>query len=78
MPHVPKSKVEPDPPAMDDAEQSARFIEAARELGVGEPGEAYERALDRILPPRKAGEPAPKRVPGPKAAGRRRRTEGPE
>ena len=40
------------PPHMDDPEQSRRFIEAARELGCEEAGEAFERAIGRILPPR--------------------------
>jgi hypothetical protein len=33
-------------------EQSERFKEAARELGADESGEAFNRALDRIAPPR--------------------------
>ena len=33
----------------DDPEQSARFIEAARKLGIEEVGKDYERALERIL-----------------------------
>jgi hypothetical protein len=41
---------EPDPDA---------FERMARELGCDETGEAFERALARVLPPRKAGEPAP-------------------
>lgn len=46
---------------MDDPEQSARFMEAARELGLDTPesGEAYERAMARILSPRRPGELAP-------------------
>ena len=35
--------------ATDDPVQSARFIEAARGMGIEEVGEAYDRALDRIL-----------------------------
>ena len=61
---------------MDDPEQSRLFIEAARELGCEEVGEAFERAIGRILPPRKPGEPAPKREPLPKPVGRRRRSKG--
>ena len=61
------------PVPMDDPEQSRLFIEAARELGCEEVGEAFERAIGRILPPRKPGEPAPKREPLPKPPGRRRR-----
>ncbi len=65
---MPKRKApEPDPDA---------FERMARELGCDETGEAFERALDRILPPRKPGEPAARRQPRPKAEGRRRRTKG--
>lgn len=32
----------------DDAEQSARFVEKAKELGVDESGEAFDRALRKI------------------------------
>jgi len=35
---------------MTQAEQSERFKETARELGVDESGEAFERALRRIVP----------------------------
>ena len=34
------------------AEQSERFKETARQLGVDESGEAFERALNRVLPKR--------------------------
>ncbi|AEH88398.1 hypothetical protein Mesop_3961 [Mesorhizobium opportunistum WSM2075] len=34
-------------------EQSERFKEAARELEVDESGDAFRRALDRVLPERK-------------------------
>lgn len=34
-------------------DQSRAFIEAARELGCEESGEAFERAFQRIVPPRK-------------------------
>ena len=37
----------------DDEEQSARFIETARRLGVDETGEKFERAMEKILPPKK-------------------------
>ena len=45
----------------DDPEQSARFIEAARELGADGPEaeEAFVRAFDRIAPARPAGAPTP-------------------
>ena len=42
---------EPDPDA---------FERMARELGCDETGEEFERALARVLPPRRPGEPAPK------------------
>jgi len=41
----PKRKTEPDDPV-----QSARFIEAAKSLGVDESGKAFKRALDAVLP----------------------------
>lgn len=34
-------------------EQSARFIEAAREIGVDESGAEFERALKKVAPPKK-------------------------
>lgn len=33
--------------------QAERFLETAREIGADETGEAFERALDRIVPPRR-------------------------
>jgi len=57
------SKLKPDPsiarkartgspkaPATEDKEQSARFVEAARELEVDESGESFKRAVERIIP----------------------------
>jgi len=35
---------------MTDEEQSARFVETARGLDANESGEAFERALSRIVP----------------------------
>ncbi len=35
-----------------DPEQFARFLEAAREAGVDETGEAFERAFERITSPK--------------------------
>lgn len=35
-----------------DPEQSARFLEAAREVGVDETGEAFERAFERAVAPK--------------------------
>lgn len=34
-----------------DKEQSARFIETARELGVDESGEQFDRAIRAVIPP---------------------------
>ncbi len=36
-----------------DPEQFARFLEAAREAGVDETGEAFERAFERVVVPEK-------------------------
>lgn len=36
-------------------EQSARFIEAAREIGVDESGKEFERALSKVIPKKKPG-----------------------
>lgn len=58
----PKDKARPSPVRMDDPEQSTRFIKAARELGIEEVGEAYERALERVLAAPKPVEPAPQPV----------------
>ena len=38
-----------------DPEQFARFLEAAREAGVDETGEAFERAFERVARPKGAG-----------------------
>jgi hypothetical protein len=35
----------------DNPEQFKRFVEAARKAEVDESGEAFERALDKIVPP---------------------------
>jgi hypothetical protein len=37
-------------PEPDDAEQSARFIETARELEADKNAEQFEKAFDTILP----------------------------
>jgi len=47
-------------PKLTDKEQSERFIETARKLGVDESGDKFERTLDKIIrtpSPRKAAEP---------------------
>ncbi len=48
---MPKKK----PPPPDEKPQRERFIEAAREAGVDETGEAFERAFRKVVPPKKAG-----------------------
>jgi hypothetical protein len=56
MAEKPKPKASPKPKDKPDKEQSARFIETARELEVDESGGAFERSLDRVLPrPRNPG-----------------------
>lgn len=49
------------PPPKDEKPQKERFIEAAKEAGVD--GEAFERAMERVAPPRspKASKPTPQR-----------------
>lgn len=47
---VPK-KAKPKP-KMTDREQSERFKETARELGVDESGKDFQRVLDKIIPPK--------------------------
>jgi hypothetical protein len=46
-PKKPKAK-----PKLTDKEQSERFKQAARELGVDESGEEFERAVRKIMEPR--------------------------
>jgi len=43
------------PPVLkpDDPEQSKRFVETAREIEADETGEAFRRALEKIVPPRR-------------------------
>lgn len=48
----PKPKV---PKSADDKEQSARFIEAAREYETDETGKELERAFKKVVPPRRSG-----------------------
>jgi hypothetical protein len=45
-------------PKPDDAEQSARFIEAAKAAEVDETGEAFERAVKLIVPEKKRSQAA--------------------
>jgi hypothetical protein len=51
-----------------DPAQSSRFLEAAREAGVDETGEAFERAFDRIAHPGRAQAPPEKKRPPEKRA----------
>jgi len=67
-----KSRMRPEI-AQDDPEQSARFIEAARKLGIEEVGERYERALERILAAPRPSEPAPAQAAEPEP---KKRTKG--
>ncbi len=56
---VAKAKRKPSPKAKKKKKpesqkaQSERFIETARKLGVDETGEAFERALEKIAPPKR-------------------------
>jgi hypothetical protein len=72
MVHQPKRKLQTEPPIPDDPAQSARFIEAARKLGIEQVGEAYERALERILSAPRPSEPAPTQAAEPEAKKRTR------
>jgi hypothetical protein len=36
--------------ALEDKAQSDRFVKAAKELGVDESGQAFERAMDALVP----------------------------
>jgi hypothetical protein len=40
-------------PKQDDPEQVKRFIKAAREIGVDEGLGAFEKALKKVVPPKK-------------------------
>lgn len=39
-------------PKLSDKEQSERFMETARELGVDESGEEFEKAFEKITSPK--------------------------
>ena len=45
-----KPKPKPKKSKTSDKEQSERFIETARELGVDESGKVFDRTVSRILP----------------------------
>jgi hypothetical protein len=40
-------------PKQDDPEQVKRFVKAAREIGVDESPGAFEKALEKVVPPKK-------------------------
>jgi hypothetical protein len=48
MAEKPKPKASPKPKDKPDQEQSARFIETARELDVDESGDAFEKVIAAI------------------------------
>lgn len=50
------NKPKPQRPPPDDAEQSKRFEEAAREIGSDESGTSFQRAIDSVLNPVKIDE----------------------
>lgn len=43
-------------PEAEGKTQAERFLKTAREVGADETGEAFERAMDKIVPPKR---PAP-------------------
>jgi len=47
-----KKKASPKP-RVSQKEQSERFVETAREIGVDESGKEFEGLLGKILPPKK-------------------------
>jgi hypothetical protein len=44
-------------PKYTDKAESERFIETARKLGIEETGETFERAFEKIVPPRQIASP---------------------
>ena len=48
----PKAKPKRKSPRNTDKEQSERFIETARKLGVDESGDSFENAIKRVVPRR--------------------------
>jgi len=52
--------------SQDDPEQSKRFIDTARELGVDESEGAFEEVFNKVVsPPRDSATPNLKQKPGP-------------
>lgn len=45
-----RKKRKPPKGRLDNPAQSRRFIEEAKKLGVDESGEAFNRALDKLVP----------------------------
>lgn len=48
-----KPKARPDPKVKDERPQRERFVATARELGVDETGAEFDRALAKIIPPKR-------------------------
>ena len=44
-------------PKPDDPEQSRRFIDAAKEAGVDETGEAFDKAFKKLVPEKRHAAP---------------------
>jgi len=57
MAKIKKPKAKPKPKFTDKA-QSERFIETARKLGIEETGEAFDRAFEKVAPPKRTIPPA--------------------
>jgi hypothetical protein len=49
MPRQPEGEKTKPKPKLTDKEQSERFKQTARELGVDESGEAFEKSLRKII-----------------------------
>lgn len=54
MTEKPKPAPKGTDPKPDNPEQSKRFIEAARQIEADETGEAFRRALEKIVPPKRS------------------------
>jgi len=48
-----KPAAKPPVPKPDDPEQSKRFVDTARTIGADETGEAFRRAFEKIVPPKR-------------------------
>lgn len=58
------AKPKPKPPKLTDAERHARFVHTARELGVDESPEAFDKAFDKVMKAAPAGSRQTRRSPG--------------